>query len=618
MDLIIKRDKIEKSNLHSIADFLNLLNMIAPFKTQILCLVFLITYNIPPIGAQTSSIDDTLNQSDLKLYHKKLDEIEKKIIVDSLQRVEIERKINSLDTLKESNSQDQQFAEEKAKIDSLRAFTKGYPVKGLLYDTLFHIYAMIGESTPQQRATNISHRIKELYKDDFLNIDSIKPFISNNVVGIAYKEVLIMGISEIDAIWAKSSQEELAKTYTEIIKNSIRIAEENNSLPKILKRISLIILILIGAWLLLWLVGKGYKKTRKVIYFNKEKWLKDLSYKDYTFLSVQQEFKSLLFVLKVFKWFLIILILDIAIPLLFSIFPFTRGWSNALFKLIWTPFRTIFLSVWAYLPNLFSIIAIYFVMTYFIRFVKYIFSEIEDEKLKISGFHADWAMPTYSIVRFILYAFMFIVIFPYLPGSDSTIFKGVSVFVGILFSLGASSVITNMISGLVITYMRPFKIGDRIKIGEISGDVLEKTLLVTRIKTIKNEIITIPNSSILTGNTTNYTALSKTDGLIIHTTVTIGYDVPWNKVHEALIEAALKTKLILKEPKPFVQQTSLGDFYVAYQLNAYINEPDKQATIYSNLHEYIQDVFNEKKIEILSPHYRAERDGNMTTIPLKE
>jgi len=206
-------------------------------------------------------------------------------------------------------------------------------------------------------------------------------------------------------------------------------------------------------------------------------------------------------------------------------------------------------------------------------------------------------------------------IFPYLPGSDSDIFKGVSVFIGILFSLGSSSAIANMVAGLVITYMRPFKINDRIKIGEITGDVIEKTLLVTRLRTIKNEIITIPNSSILTGNTTNYSSEANTQGLIIHTTVTIGYDVPWRIMHEALIEAALKTEMVLKDPKPFVLQTALEDFYVAYQINAYIKETSKQAIIYSNLHQNIQDVCNEHGIEILSPHYRAARDGNKTTIP---
>ena len=273
------------------------------------------------------------------------------------------------------------------------------------------------------------------------------------------------------------------------------------------------------------------------------------------------------------------------------------------------------MAVWRYLPNLFSILVIYFVMKYFIRFVKYIFHEIEADKLKLAGFHADWAMPTYSIVRILLYAFMFVLIFPYLPGSDSNIFKGVSVFIGILFSLGSSSAIANMVAGLVITYMRPFKIGDRIKIGDATGDVVEKTLLVTRIKTIKNEIITIPNSSILSSNTTNYTSEAEGVGLIIHTTVTIGYDVPWKDMHQALIDAALRTDFVLDNPRPFVLQTSLEDFYVAYQINAYIHEASRQGGIYSQLHQNIQDVCNERGIEIMSPHYRAARDGNTTTIP---
>ena len=254
-------------------------------------------------------------------------------------------------------------------------------------------------------------------------------------------------------------------------------------------------------------------------------------------------------------------------------------------------------------------------MKYVIRFVKYIFHEIEFEKLKINGFHSDWAMPTYSIIRFLLYAFMFVLIFPYLPGSDSNIFKGVSVFIGVLFSLGSSTAIANMVAGLVITYMRPFKLGDRIKIGEVVGDVVEKTLLVTRIKTVKNEIITIPNSSVLSGNTTNYSSETTNTGLIVHTTVTIGYDVPWKDMHQALIDAALKTDMILETPKPFVLQTSLEDFYVSYQVNAYTREAGKQAIIYSNLHQNIQDVCNERGIEILSPHYRAARDGNKSTIP---
>lgn len=267
------------------------------------------------------------------------------------------------------------------------------------------------------------------------------------------------------------------------------------------------------------------------------------------------------------------------------------------------------------MPNLFSILVIYFVVRYFNKFIKYIFSEIKDEKLKLSGFQPDWAMPTFRIVNFLSYAFMFVLIFPYLPGSDSNIFKGVSVFIGIIFSFGSSSAIANIISGLVITYMSPFKIGDRIKIGDITGDVVEKSLLITRLRTVKNEEVTMPNTAMLSGNIINYSSHARTKGLIIHTTVTIGYDTPWKDMHQALIDAALRTKDIKKNPEPFVLQTGLNDFYVSYQINAYTDAANTQERVYSQLHQNIQDVCNERGIEILSPHYRYQRDGNMTTIP---
>jgi small-conductance mechanosensitive channel len=244
-----------------------------------------------------------------------------------------------------------------------------------------------------------------------------------------------------------------------------------------------------------------------------------------------------------------------------------------------------------------------------------VITEIETGKLNVAGFHADWALPTFSIIRFLMYAFMFILIFPYLPGSNSPIFQGVSVFLGLLVSLGSSSAISNIVAGLVITYMRPFKIGDRIKLGDVTGDVVEKTLLVTRLRTIKNGEITIPNSAVLSGNTTNYSAMAREEGLIIHTTVTIGYDVHWKMMHEALLEAAAKTGGLMPNKKAFVLQTSLDDFYVSYQLNVYTAESNALAPIYSELHQHILDVCAEKGIEIMSPHYRAERDGNELAMP---
>ena len=591
----------------------------------LLCGMNLFTYG------QTDSLalkNDSINNANLLEYDRKLAEVEKERLADSLKKAELEAQllklkttdnlqkidlIQQLETIKENEKR--RIANKIAQIDSLKNTAKGYPVLGFKNDTLFYIYTKMGAASPKERAVSISNKINQLYQDDFLIEDSIRISDTEETYDIVYKDLIIASVSENDALWYGKSKKELSENFQQIIKSAIVQAKDENSWLKLLSRIGLVFFVILVAWVFIGLIGKGY--TRLVINFdtNKEKWLQDLSYKDYTFLTVDQETQILLFLIKVLRWFVYFLLLYITLPIIFSIFPFSRDWANTLFYLIWSPFKGLLISIWTYIPNLFKILVIYFVMKYVIKFVKYIFQEIEAEKLVLSDFHSDWAMPTFSIVQFLLYAFMFVLIFPYLPGSESAIFKGVSVFVGVLFSLGSSSAISNMVAGLVITYMRPFKIGDRIKIDNVTGDIIEKTLLVTRVRTIKNEVITIPNSSVLTENTTNYSIEAKDKGLIVNTTVTIGYDVPWPKVHKVLIEAARRTDMIMDEPAPYVLQTSLEDFYVAYQINAYTREASKQALIYSSLHQNIQDVCNESDIEILSPHYRAARDGNMTTIP---
>ena len=362
----------------------------------------------------------------------------------------------------------------------------------------------------------------------------------------------------------------------------------------------------------------GFVRVNTKVISLKESVLKGIRFRGYQFLDSERELQVALFLVNILRIFVILIALYFALPLLFSVFPWTRGIAETLIGWVITPLKNVFSSIVNYLPNLFTIFVIGGVSHYAVKFLKFIAGEIENGSLSLPGFYPDWAKPTLNIVKFLVYAFSFIIIFPYLPGSDSPIFQGVSVFVGILFSLGSSSAISNAVAGLVITYMRPFKVGDRIKIGDLTGDVVEKSLLVTRIRTIKNENITVPNSTVLAGSTINYTTSAKESGLILHTGVTIGYDVPWKQVHELLISAALATNGIIKDEsrKPFVFQTSLDDFYVAYQINAFTDDSHRMAAIYSDLHQNIQDKFNEGGVEILSPHYRAARDGNMTTIPV--
>jgi small-conductance mechanosensitive channel len=252
-----------------------------------------------------------------------------------------------------------------------------------------------------------------------------------------------------------------------------------------------------------------------------------------------------------------------------------------------------------------------------LRAIKPFFTGLERENLVINGFYPDWAKPTYNLLSLLIIALAIVIAFPYLPGFNSPAFQGVSVFLGVLFSLGSTSAIANVVGGIILIYTRSFQLGDKISIGDVIGDVIEKGLLVTRIRTPANRIITIPNSSLLNTNVINFSVSQREfkQPLILQTTVTLGYDLPWRKVHATLKEAALATQFIVSEPAPFVLQTSLDDFYVSYQLNAYTDHPSKMVYIYSELHQNIQDKCNEVGIEIMSPHYKALRDGNHSTIP---
>lgn len=340
--------------------------------------------------------------------------------------------------------------------------------------------------------------------------------------------------------------------------------------------------------------------------------------RDYELLTPERSLGAALMVNTALRWLVVLIALYLAFPVLFAIFPWTRGLTDTLLGYVLDPLQDIGRAIWRYIPNLITIVVIVVVFRYVLRGIAFLRTEVERGALQINGFYADWAAPTYQIIRVLVVAFMIIVIFPYLPGSESPIFKGVTVFLGALFTFGSAGSLSNLIAGLVLTYMRAFQVGDRVRIGEVVGDIIERNMLVTRVRTIKNEIISIPNSTVMTNHTTNFSSDAPGHGLIIHTTITIGYDAPWRQVHALLIAAAEGTDMMEKTPLPFVLQTSLDDFYVSYQINAYTKQPNKETVIYSQLHQRIQDEFNAAGVEIMSPHHRHMRDGNESTIPATE
>lgn len=509
----------------------------------------------------------------------------------------------------------QKDSTQTSKIVTVALKPKGYPVHPFK-DTLFNVYNKVGSFSAESRAKAITEKIRKLYEDSFFDKDSISVVPSDISQDIIYKnDVVIMSILDIDAKAENQTATYIAKRNLNLIKRAIIYQNENYSmLPKRLGYTALLILI-IG--LILYFVGKIFNRIKLYILKNSDRYFKGFTYNNINILSPQKQQFLLMKLYGFIKAIALILIVYLSLPVLFSIFPATEAYTTTLLRWILSPAKLAVMGFVGFLPSLVTIIVIIIIFKYAIKVIKFFFDEIKKENIKIDGFYNDWAMPTFNIIRLLMLAFMVVIIFPYLPGSDSPIFKGVSVFVGVLFSLGSSNAIANMVAGLVITYMRPFKIGDFIKIGDVSGEVIEKTALVTRVRTPKFEDITIPNATVLSSTSTNYSSNTKhaNNGLLIHTTVTIGYDVPWKDIYKALIDAALKTEMVEQTPAPFVLQTSLDDFYVSYQINVYTKEPTKQPRIYSSLHQNIQDSFNAAGIEIMSPHYNALRDGNTTTIP---
>ncbi len=491
-----------------------------------------------------------------------------------------------------------------------------YPVL-LGADTLFLITTASGPSSPKERADAVSKRLEELIQSqDEIDSTAFKITSYSDGYYFSYDEKILMALTVDDIEYFGADSDSLSQSYLKVFQSKVHVYAKDNSLITQLTQGGIFVGILLVLILLVRLLNRLFNRLIDKLKIKLERFVPTIKVRNYKLLTQENSLRAAEFILKVVKIVFLLIFINVAMPLALSIFPSTKSIGETLLGYIKDPVIYIGEGFIGYIPELFTIIVIIVITRFVVRGLEFFADEIAKGRLKLSGFYPEWAQPTFNLLKLILYVFSFIVIFPYLPGSDSPAFQGVSVFLGILISLGSTSAISNIIAGLVIIYMRAFKKGDRVKIGDTVGDVIEKTMLVTRVKTIKNEEVTIPNATILAGNTINYSVENNGPGLILNTAVTIGYDVPWRKVHEMLIAAASNTRMTEMEPKPFVLQTSLDDFYVSYQLNVYTKNPKKSAIIYSDLHANIQDIFAEEKVEIMSPHYRENREGALTIPPV--
>jgi small-conductance mechanosensitive channel len=287
-------------------------------------------------------------------------------------------------------------------------------------------------------------------------------------------------------------------------------------------------------------------------------------------------------------------------------FPWTYGTARRLLDYTLDPLVTLGNGFLAQIPSLLFLLILYLIARWTLKLIHLFFSAVGRGEVKLENFDEDWAEPTYKIVRLLVIVLALVVAYPYIPGSSSDAFKGLSLFIGVVFSLGSSSIIANMLAGYTMTYRRAFRVGDRVKIGDVTGDVSDIRLQVTHVRTVKNEEVIVPNSKILSDEIVNYSALAKTQGLVLYTTVGIGYETPWRQVEAMLLEAARRTPGLKPEPPAYIRQKALGDFAVTYELNVYTDNAQAMNALYTELHRNILDVFNEYGVQIMTPAYEGD------------
>jgi small-conductance mechanosensitive channel len=483
---------------------------------------------------------------------------------------------------------------------------EGRPIL-VVYDTLAGL-------TPQDRARGIEKRILSVAKESSSTPESIRVQSRSTWTEIFSDKQLLLAITDVDAKMAGEPRQQLTAEYAENIRRAIRNYHEEHSWRLIFSGAVKTLLATLVLIPLCWLV----RKIRFAIRDRIEKQIQTsarLEPKSAWHISVAYLGPISLGVGAILRWLLILVFVETYLTVTLGFFSSTREISHTVSKWVFSQLESLGESALNYLPNLMVVVVIALAATYLIRLLRLVFGEIRKGNLKIRGFYPDWAEPTEKLIRILVLCLAVIVAFPYLPGAKSPAFQGISIFLGVLLSLGSSSAVANAIAGVILTYMRSYLVGDWVQIGETTGEVTEKNLLVTRVLTPKAEIITIPNATVMSGSVKNYSVEAKKNGVIFHTTATIGYDAPWRTVHQLLINAALATKHVLQHPAPFILQTGLDDFYVAYELNAYTDVPREMLNIFSDLHQNIQDKFNEAGVEICSPHYSSLRDGNVIAIP---
>jgi small-conductance mechanosensitive channel len=472
-------------------------------------------------------------------------------------------------------------------------------------DTLFTVRG-VSAFPAEKRAQRIAERIRAVAKDSSVSTQSLRVAEAPYGTQIWSGNQLLITVLDEDARLESTQRQIVAQAYSARIRESIENFRRDRH-ARVLIRHGIYAFAATLALILLLLVGlRIVRRLRSSLERRYKDKIHGVGIQAFQLLHARHIWNLIIGAIAFVGAIVFFLASYATLYHILSLFPWTRGVSKNLSRFFLDPLRILSTAFVSAIPDL-IFLAILAVLTFYVlKLIRLVFAALESGALTMSGFDPEWARPTYRLTRGFVIAFALVVAFPYMPGSHTQAFKGLSLFIGLIFSLGSTSLIGNLISGYSLSYRRLFRVGDRIKIGDYVGYVQESKLMVTYLRTIKNEVVAVPNSQIINSEVVNYSALARTEGLVLHTTVGIGYETPWRQVKAMLIEAATRTRGLLSDPKPFVRQKELGNFAVTYEINAYCDQPAEVERLYTDLHENILDVFNEYGVQIMTPAYEGD------------
>lgn len=470
--------------------------------------------------------------------------------------------------------------------------------------------ATIAGATPELRAERAVERLDELPLTTRSADMTSVPLVVEGQDGVAFmyhgKVLFFLGTNDLD----KESDETLVQATQRTLQNlddALRARYDEQSWPVIRSATSFAV---VGLVLLVVVVSLVWRSHNRIVALLKRREPLVRTPLQLFGIDLRPPIDSAVYgLMRIVEAVFVIAAIYVWTTFTLSRFPYTQPWSHKLGRYVLDLLEQWAASTARAMPGLLAVALIFLITRWIVRAGRSFFSQVAIGRIRVSWLDPDMAGATQRIFAIIAWIFAVVVAYPYIPGSGTDAFKGISVLLGLVVSLGSTGIINQVMSGLFVVYSRALKRGEWVMVNDVEGEVLEVGLLAGKIRTVEGQEVTIPNSVLVGTSTKNFTRLGYPEGMVVSCTVTIGYDAPWRQVEGLLLLAADRTPRVRKNPKPYVLQRELSDFYVAYTLIARIENATLRIETLSALHAQIQDAFNEFGVQIMSPHYMIQPDG---------